>query len=73
MHEPGGTTGRLLGSSAVEQQEYTTPLYVKGKMQVLPETVPAICGQGDVGAGVVEIVVVGIVVGKTWWRKERKI
>ena len=35
-------------------------------MQVLPETMP-VCEQGVVGAGVVEMVV-----GKTWWRKERK-
>ena len=35
-------------------------------MQGLPETTP-VCGQGGVGAGVLEMVV-----GKTWWRKERK-
>ena len=35
-------------------------------MQGLPETTP-VCGHGVVGAGVVEMVV-----GKTWWRKERK-
>jgi len=39
---------------------------VKGKMQGLPETTP-VCEQGGVGVGVVEMVV-----GKTWWRKERK-
>ena len=42
-------------------------MYVKGKMQVLPAET-AICGQEDVGADVVAMVVVG----KTWWRKERK-
>ena len=41
---------------------------MKGKMQGLPETtVTPVFRQGGVGAGVVEMVV-----GKTWWRKERK-
>ena len=37
-------------------------------MQGLPETtVTPVCRQGGVVAGVVEMVV-----GKTWWRKEKK-
>ena len=39
---------------------------------IIPETAPAICGQGDVGAGVVEIVVVGIVVGKSGGEQKEK-
>ena len=44
------------------------PFVCEGKMQGLPETtVTPVCRQGGVGAGVLEMVV-----GKTWWRKNKK-
>lgn len=60
-----GHHGRLLGSSSVKQQQYDTPLYVKGRMQALPDI--AVCRQEVVG------VVVMVVVDKTQQTKERKL